>query len=131
MELIKKLFRYKFIRYSLGWGLAAVLDIALLWLFTDIFHIYYLYSAILSFFFAFSFWYRFQKYITFRNHSKKHILQWWLFLWFQLIGQGLYMSLLRLGVDQLGIYYMFVAIIAKGIAFVRNYMSNYYFNFKK
>lgn len=131
MKFIRKMFQYKIIRYALGWWLAALLDIALLWVFTDVFHVYYLYSAILSFCFAFSFGYLFQKYITFRNYSKKHILQWGLFLLFQLIGQGIYMLFLWIGVDHIWIYYMYVAVIAKWIAFVRNYISNNYFNFKQ
>lgn len=130
MHLIRKIFKYKFIRYSIWWWLAALLDIWLLWLFTDIFHIYYLYSAILSFTLAFSFGYLFQKYITFKNHSNKHIIQWWLFLLFQLIWQGIYILVLWLGVEHLWLYYMFVAILGKWIAFIRNYISNHYFNFK-
>lgn len=131
MHLIRKIFKYKFIRYSIWWWLAALLDIWLLWLFTDIFHIYYLYSAILSFTLAFSFGYLFQKYITFKNRSNKHIIQWWLFLLFQLIWQGIYILVLWLGVEHLGLYYMFVAILGKWIAFIRNYISNHYFNFKE
>ena len=130
MPILNYVFQYKFVRYSLGWWLAAVLDILLLRVFTDVFHIYYLYSAILSFVFAFSFGYIFQKYITFKNYSKKHILQWWLFLLFQLIGQAMYMLLLWIGVDHIGIYYIYVAIFAKSIAFVWNYVINNYFNFK-
>ncbi|EKD24783.1 MAG: hypothetical protein ACD_80C00152G0002 [uncultured bacterium (gcode 4)] len=131
MKIIKKVLAYKFIRYSIWWWLAAIFDIALLRVFTDIFHIYYLYSAILSFIFAFSFWYVFQKYITFKDYSNKHILQWGLFLLFQLIGQGIYILLLWIGVQHMWIYYMYVAIAAKWIAFIRNYISNYLFNFKK
>ena len=131
IKLIKKIFSYQIIRYSLWWWLAALLDIALLYVFTDVFHIYYLISACLSFVIAFLFWYFFQKYVTFRNYSKKHIIQWGLFLLFQLIGQGIYILLLWIGVDHLHIYYLFVAVLAKGIAFIRNYISNYYFNFKK
>lgn len=130
-RLIKKLYNYKFIRYSLGGGLAALLDLWLLFIFTDVFNIYYLYSAILAFLVSVSFAYLFQKYITFRNYSQKHLLQWSLFLGFQLIWQSIYMSLLWVWVDILHIHYMFVAIIAKGIVFLRNYISNYYFNFKK
>lgn len=131
MKIVKTIFKYQFVRYSLGWGLAALLDISLLYLFTDVFGLYYLFSACLSFVIAFTFWYIFQKYITFRNYSKKHILQLSLFLLFQLIWQGIYMLFLWIGVDYMHIYYMFVAIVAKGIAFIWNYISNYFFNFKK
>ncbi|MFZ2150420.1 MAG: GtrA family protein [Candidatus Absconditicoccaceae bacterium] len=129
-RLIKKLYNYKFIRYSLGGGLAALLDLGLLYIFTDIFGIYYLYSAILAFIVSVSFAYFFQKYITFRNYSQKHLLQGSLFLGFQLVGQSLYMLFLRIGVDIMYIHYMFVAILAKGVVFLRNYIANYYFNFK-
>lgn len=129
--IIKKLFWYKLIRYSIWWWLAALIDLFILWLCTDVFGIYYLVSAICAFIISFTFGYVFQKYITFRNYSKNHVLQWWLFLLFQLIWQGMYMLMLRVGVDHIHVYYMYVAVIAKWIVFVRNYISNHYFNFKK
>lgn len=130
-KLIVKLYSYKFIRYSLGWGFAAFFDLLLLYIFTDIFGLYYLYSAIFAFVFSVTFAYFFQKYITFRNYSKKHLLQWSLFLIFQLVGQWLYMFMLWLGVDAVHAHYMLVAIVAKWIVFLRNYISNHYFNFKQ
>jgi len=130
-KLIYVLYSYKFIRYSLGGGIAALLDLLLLYVFTDVIGIYYLHSAILAFLVSVSFAYFFQKYITFRNYSKKHLLQWSMFIVFQLIGQSVYMAILRMGVDMLHAHYMLVAIIAKWIVFLRNYISNYYFNFKQ
>lgn len=127
---IIKLYRYPFIRYSLGWALAAFLDLLLLYVFTEFFHLFYLYSSILAFCCSVSFAYFFQKYITFRNFSKDHIVQWLLFLIFQLIWQLLYMSILRIGVDKLHLYYMLVALLAKWIVFLRNYLANRHFNFK-
>lgn len=131
IKILKKLLGYKIIRYSIGWWSAALLDIGLLYIFTDVLGIYYLFSACISFTIALTYGYIFQKYLTFRNHSKKHVIQGGLFLLFQLIGQGIYMLLLRIGVDHMAIYYMFVAIFAKWIAFIWNYISNSYFNFKK
>lgn len=128
---MKKFLSYKFIRYSIWWWLAALLDLILLYLLTDYFGIYYLLSAIMSFLIAVTFWYLFQKYITFRDTSKKHIKQWWLFIIFQLIWQLIYLLILRLWVDVLWFYYMFVAVVWKWVAFIRNYLSNNYFNFKK
>lgn len=131
IKLIKKLYSYEFIRYSIWWWLAALLDLFILWLCTDVLWIYYLISAIIAFIISFTFWYFFQKYITFRNTSKQHLKQWWLFLAFQLIWQWIYMLVLRLWVDIRWFYYMLVAIVWKGIAFIRNYLSNHFFNFKK
>lgn len=129
--LVKRLFGYKIIRYSIWGGLAALIDLLFLWIFTDVLWLHYLFSAIWAFVISFTFGYIFQKYVTFRNYSKKHVLQWWLFLLFQLIGQGMYMLMLWIGVDHLHVYYMLVAVIAKWIVFLRNYISNHYFNFKK
>lgn len=131
IKFIKKLYSYEFIRYSIGWWLAAILDLFVLWICTDIFSIYYLLSALIAFIISFTFGYIFQKYITFRDKSKKHLKQGGLFLAFQLIWQWIYMFVLRLWVDVLWFYYMFVAIVWKWIAFIRNYLSNHYFNFKK
>lgn len=130
-SLITRLYSYTFIRYSLGGGLAALLDLLLLYVFTDVLGIYYLYSAIFVFVFSVTFAYFFQKYITFRNYSKQHIIQWSLFVAFQLVGQWWYMLMLWLGVDIIHIHYMFVAIVAKWIVFLWNYVANHYFNFKK
>ena len=130
-KMIKKLFSYEFIRYSIGWWLAALLDLFILRLCTDYFWIYYLLSAIISFIISVTFAFFFQKYITFRDKSKKHLKQWSLFIMFQLIGQLIYIILLRMWVDVLWYYYMFVAVVSKLIVFIRNYLSNRYFNFKK
>lgn len=131
IRFIKNLYQYEFIRYSIGWWLAALLDLFVLRICTDILWIYYLLSAIIAFIISFTFWYIFQKYITFRDKTKKHIKQWWLFLAFQLVWQWIYMWILRLWVDILWFYYLLVAIMWKWIAFIRNYLSNHYFNFKK
>ena len=130
-KMIKKLFSYEFIRYSIGWWLAALLDLFILRLCTDYFWIYYLLSAIISFIISVTFAFFFQKYITFRDKSKRHLKQWSLFIMFQLIGQLIYIILLRMWVDVLWYYYMFVAVVSKLIVFIWNYITNRYFNFKK
>ncbi|MEI8091672.1 MAG: GtrA family protein [bacterium] len=52
-----------------------MLDLLMLYFFTDVCHIYYLYSAILAFIISLSFGYFFQKYLTFRDFSNKHLQQ--------------------------------------------------------
>ena len=130
VKLLKKIFRYKIIRYTLWWGLAALLDLFLLRFFTDIVGLYYLISACVAFVFSLGFGYFFQKYITFQNRSNKHFQHWWLFLLFQWAWQGWYILLLWLLTSPFHLYYLYAAIIAKGIVFVRNYVMNHFFNFK-
>ena len=129
-RFIKKLYSCEILRYSIGWWLAALLDLFILWISTDYFWIYYLLSAIISFIVSVTFAFFFQKYITFRDKSKKHFKQRSLFTVLQLISQGIYTLLLRVWVDVLWYYYMFVAVISKLIVFIWNYVTNRYFNFK-
>ena len=129
--IIKKFYSYEIVRYSIGWLLAALLDLIILWICTEYIWIYYLFSAIISFFISVSFAFFFQKYITFKDKSKKYLRQRILFIVFQLIWQFIYMIILRLWVDLLWYYYMFAAIMWKLIIFIRNYTSNRHFNFKK
>lgn len=128
--MIKKIFKIRFIRYAIWWWLAALLDIFLLWFFTNKLWFFYLYSAILSFIVAFSFWYIYQKYITFWNYSKKHLRQSLLFLLFQLLWQALYLLLLWFLVTIFWFYYLYVAFFWKWVVFLWNYFMNHFFNFK-
>lgn len=125
-----KILSYKFIRYIIGGGTAAVFDLSVLYVLTDIFDIYYLVSAIIAFMLSLSYGYMFHKYITFQSKSSKHVSHGLRFLWFQLFWLALYMFLLWLFVDIFGWWYMIVAVGAKGVVFLRNYVMNHHFNFK-
>ena len=128
--MIKKAFKIKFIRYAIWWWTAAILDLVLLAFFTEICHIYYIYSSVLSFSLAFSFWYFYQKYITFQNFSKKHLQQSFVFLSIQILWLWINIVLLYLLSNKLWFYYFYVAIFNKFIIFIWNYTMNYLYNFK-
>lgn len=59
----------KLIRYGIGGGLAALVDLFFLWFFTHFFGIYYLISQALAFVISFTCGFYFQKYLTFRDFS--------------------------------------------------------------
>jgi putative flippase GtrA len=61
--------------YMIGGILATIIDMSLLYIFTDILHIHYLFSQGLSFGISFVVGFLFQKYITFQNKSSNHIKQ--------------------------------------------------------
>lgn len=128
--MYKKIFSFKFIKYVIWWASAAFIDLFFLWFFTDKLGFYYLYSAILSFFIAFSLWFLYQKYITFKNNSKKHFKQLLIFLFFQISWYIFYMFFLWFLVDKFWFYYIFVAFFWKWIIFMWNYIMNYFYNFK-
>jgi len=120
----------KFIRYTIGWWSAALLDLFFLWFFTDILHIYYIYSAILSFAIVFYFGFIFQKYITFQNKEKNIAKQWIYFLIFQLIWVWINILLLRIWVSVFKFYYLYVAVFNKWVIFIWNFLMNYIFTFR-
>jgi putative flippase GtrA len=121
----------KFIKYAVGWGIAALIDLTLLWWFTEYLWIYYLLSAVFAFVFSFLFGFYFQKVITFKSKSKskKHILEWTYFLIFQLIWLALNLILLWFLSGILWFDYILVAIFNKIVIFIWNFLMNYFFNF--
>lgn len=119
----------KFIRYAVGGWLAALIDLFFLWVFTDQLGIYYLTSQALSFLISFTFGFYFQKYLTFRDFTGRHGVQALLFLFFQIIGLGINLVILKWAVEYLGIHYLIGSIIAKGVVFIWNYIMNHFFNF--
>ncbi|MCH2188362.1 GtrA family protein [Candidatus Gracilibacteria bacterium] len=121
---------HKMVKYIFGGGMAAMIDLGFLGLFTDYFGIYYLISAILAFVISFFFGFFFQKIITFESKSDKHIVEGTYFLIFQLIGLGINLFLLWLLSGILGFNYLYVAIFNKFVVFVWNFFMNYFFNFK-
>ncbi len=129
LGIIKKLYRMQFIRYIIGGGSAALIDIFLLYICTDLFGIYYLYSQIIAFVISFLFAYFFQKFLTFRDHSDNHLTQWWKFLMFALLWLALNLWIMYVCVDYFHVYYMYSAVVAKWIVFFRNYSMNKWFNF--
>ena len=127
---IKKVFSIKVFRYAIGWWLAAVIDLACLIFFTEVFWIHYLVSALLAFVISFCFGFLFQKYITFQCKQKKHVSQGGMFLFFQLIWVGFNLLSLWFFVECFGFYYIYIAFLNKIIIFVWNYYMNNRFNFK-
>ena len=87
--------------YIIGGGMAALLDLFFLRLFTSVVGILYLRSAVGSFVIAMSFAFIFQKYVTFKEARGHRAKQAGGYFVFQLIGQGLYMVLLKVGVEWL------------------------------
>lgn len=86
----------KIFRYIISGGTAAVVDLSLLYLFTDIFGIWYLFSAVGAFLVAFLVSFNLQKYWTFKDGSKDRIKT-------QAAGYFL-ITAINLGLNTLGIF---------------------------
>jgi putative flippase GtrA len=132
IKSVKRFFSYFFehekigepMRYLLIGGTCAVLDLLLLYVFVNNFHIWYLYSATASFIIVLMLGYFGQKYFTFRNYEKNHKKQ--LSVFFVVSGIGLVMNaiFMFLFVSIAGIWYILASIITKLIVLIWNFFAN-------
>ena len=131
--MIKKItwiyYEYKAIRYIIGGASAAFLDLVLLYISTDVFWLYYLYSQVIAFVFSFTYAYFFQKFLTFRDHTQNHLLQGGKFLLFAVLGLWGNLLIMYILVDSFHFHYLLSSLISKWIIFFRNYSMNKWFNF--
>ena len=131
MKLMYKLFiektndtKIQFFRYLFVGGFAAVVNIGTLYLFTDIFHIYYLISNILSFTLGLLTNYILSKKLIFT--LEKEINKMFEFLTYAIIGViglGLDTLFMWIGTTLIGIYYMITKIISTGLVFIWNFAA--------
>jgi putative flippase GtrA len=121
---------HKFTKYFVGAWLFFLFYMFLLRGFTDIAGINYLLSAICAFTITAIGWFIFQKNVTFKNKNRHNIKQMSLFTMFLLIWLCFDLSFLKIWVWYLWFHYLYVAIVSKGITFLRNFIMNYFFTFK-
>ena len=117
-------------RYLFVGGTCSVIDIALLYVFVEFFHIWYLYASILSFTISCVVAFFGQKYFTFRNESRKHVTQFALF--FTMAGTGLLINsgCIFVFVSLLGLWYILASVITKFIVLIWNFCASKYITFR-
>jgi len=101
-----------FVGYVVFAGFATLVDLSLLYLLTEFFHIWYFYSAIFAYFIGMITNYLLNKYLNFRDSSKQIIPQFGLFVTVALIGLGLNQLVLYSLVKFAGLWYMSAKFIA-------------------
>ena len=124
--MIKKVLSKNIVKQILKFGVvgggAFLIDYSLLFILTDIFHIYYLTSSVISFIVSFIFNYILS--ITWVFEAKKQdVKQVVLFLILSLIGLGLNQIIMYLSVDIFKIYYMVSKLFATFIVMVYNFIT--------
>ncbi len=101
------------VRYVISGGTAAGVDLAFIYLFTDIFHIYYLYSSVMAFVIAFVISFTLQKFWTFQDGSVERWEKQATIYFFVAVGNlalnTFYMYIL---VDYFGLWYLLSQVIA-------------------
>ena len=106
----------RLLRYLAAGGTAAIVDIGLLYVFTDLFNIHYLWSAVWAFVGAFFVSFLLQKFWTFQdtNTDRMHV-QMALYLFIALLNLLLNTFLMYLFVDKVHMWYIAAQILASGL----------------
>ncbi len=128
-ELINKLFInqtnnsfLQFIRYGFVGGIAAIVNIGMLYVFTDMFHIHYIVSNVLSFTLGLIVNYILSKKFVFSNNvSISKISEFTIYAIIGVIGLGLDTLLLWLFTEKIALFYMVSKIISTIIVFIWNF----------
>jgi putative flippase GtrA len=116
MGYVDKLFQKKdrklFVNYVILAGFATLIDLGLLYSLKEFLHIWYFYSAAIAYFSGMVTNYSLNKYLNFRNKSKRMIPQFGLFATVAVIGLGLNQLILYSLVEFANLWYMSAKIIA-------------------
>lgn len=112
-----------YIRYLISGGTAAAIDLGLLYLFTDIFNIYYLLSATMAFMVAFLVSFLMQKYWTFQERGREQILgQISMFFTVGLLNVGLNAIGMYVLVDVFSVMYLLAQVIMGGLIAIGSFL---------
>lgn len=121
----------QFFRYTIVGGLAFVVDIALLYVFTEYFHLYYLLSAGLSFTCGLLVNFIIARKIVFsRTSQHNHFFEFTIVGLISLIGLGLNQTLIWYATERIGLYYMYSKIIAAIVVYSWNFFARKYSLYK-
>ena len=121
----------QFFLYCIGGGFAFIIDVGGLYIFTEYFKIWYLFSATLSFILAAIFNYCFQRFITFKSADKNIGRQFIFFVIIAAIGLLINNTLLYLLVELAGVWYIFAKALAAAVVLIWNFIANKKFTFKQ
>ena len=122
----------KLFRYVASGGIAAFVDLVLLYIFTDFLHIWYLLSAILAFILAFSVSFILQKYWTFKDDSKEEMhKQVIIYFIIAIINLGINTLMMFVSVHYIHLHYMLAQFIVAGLIAFWSFFIYRKFVFKK
>jgi len=123
----KEFFKYLFVGF-----LGTLVNLFFFFMFTSLFRIFYLVSAVFSFFVAVTFNYFLNKTWTFREEiDYKIFIKWGKFLSVSVVGLGINLFFLYLFTEIFGIYYLVSQIFAIVFTTFWNFLGNKFWTFRK
>ena len=132
--MLRKIFAHRharILKFLISGGSAAVVDLGLLYLLTDVFHVWYLLSAVLAFMAAFAVSFSLQKFWTFSNHDLDVIhRQLAMYLALALVGLGINTVSMYFLVDHAGLHYLGAQILTSAFIAIGNFFAYTHLIFK-
>ena len=120
------------IKYIISGGIAALINLVLLYFFTEALQIWYLISSVIAYCFALIVSFVLQKYWTFRDNNLKRIKkQTFIYLLIGISDFFLVPLLLYILVEKFHIWYMWADILVLGATAIVAYLVNKFITFKK
>jgi putative flippase GtrA len=133
MHILSLIFAHRharILKFLISGGTAAVVDLGLLYLFTDVLHVWYLFSAAIAFIAAFVVSFSLQKFWTFDNHDLDVMhTQLAMYLVLALIGLGINTVSMYGLVDHAGLHYIGAQILTSAIIAIGNFFAYKHFIF--
>jgi putative flippase GtrA len=112
----------RIIKFLISGGTATLVDLFLLYGFTDLLKIWYLGSAVMAFVFAFMVSFGLQKFWTFNGeHSRQSKEQLIMYLSVNLVNLGINSAGIYLLVDKVGAWYLFSQVMMSGLIAFESY----------
>lgn len=131
-SFIRKFFATTIVRYGFVGGTGALIDMGLLFLFTDVFGIYYLSSAVAANTVSFIFRFVAHKYFSFKDHAPEDLhFQFVKYTLLYFGGMAATTGILYLLVEKAHLWYMAAQVLAILIVACASFFVYRYFVFKK
>ena len=132
IKSVQKIYKHfeQFALYSVGGGLAFIVDFSLLYVLTEHFGFWYMASNAVSVTAAIVVNYCWQRLVTFKSTDRGIAKQFSKFVVISLVGLGLNMILLYLLVAFVGLWYLLAKVIVTIMVWFWNFFGNKYFTFK-
>lgn len=133
VDYIVKIFRsVMYVRYFICGITAAGFNIGILYIFTDVLNVWYLYSSIIAFVTALVLSFVLQKFVVFRDNGFQDIhKQFSLFTLVAVLGVITNTILVFVCTDLLGFWYIFSQLVAGFFVMIQNFLLYKFFIFKK
>jgi len=121
----------QFVYYTFFAGIATIVDVGLLYGFTEFAGISYLISAALSYLFGMATNYSLNKKFTFKNKSRRITLQFSVFMGVALVGLILNLIIMFVLVEFFGLWYMLAKVVSLFIVLMWSYLGHKKITFGK